>query len=632
MPFKNERPRTPILAPENAFDPGRPSITSDIMRMISLYLESQGLHASAVVVADEAHLRRTQIASKRNQLQQLRRAILDAEWETAGTLLLKTCARFSQRHCLYLLYRQEFLELIQAQQTQRALAFLNKRLKPLEAHLKERDGVEVQEGEFAELCYLLTCRSVRDSRLFSAWPGSLRGREVLADEIGAMARLEEEQFGSFGDEEENNPLKSDGLIPGQKEGANPLHHLQGEGRRGEMPPDRLVQLLQQAVSFQVEFSRYRDVASSEVPTGVTGLATDFECVAPPTATCDILQGHEAGVKCLSFVGQNASMIASSGSDCRILIWNTNSNEEYGMEKAEQDSMEISERVKPTVRQPLFELGRHRARVWDVASNRIGSHVASVSADGVVNLWKLEKNAGALIASMSPRSIPSGFHTSSSSASSSATTYLEDIYAVSWHPDGRHLVTGGHDRRVHILDIGRDMTVLKSLAGHDAAVVEVATNPSGNLIASASRDGTVRFWDVMSGLCVKTLGDQPGAIGEATAMRLSSDGSLVLTSSRHGAVRLWDLRATAKPLVRYKGHQNSASSFIRCSFGAKESIVMSGSDDGRIHLWDSSSGRPLSVLEGHTGPAYRCEWGGPKQSIAASCSEDGTIRTWCYQDQ
>lgn len=113
------------------------------------------------------------------------------------------------------------------------------------------------------------------------------------------------------------------------------------------------------------------------------------------------------------------------------------------------------------------------------------------------------------------------------------------------------------------------------------------------------------------------------------MRMNSDGSLVLTSSRHGAVRLWDLRATAKPLVRYKGHQNSASSFIRCSFGAKESVVLSGSDDGAIHMWDAATGASLSALSGHTGPTYRCEWSS-KQNMVASCSEDGSLRTWCHQ--
>lgn len=72
---------------------------------------------------------------------------------------------------------------MQTQQSQRAFTFLNKRLKPLEGHLNGRDGVEVAEGEFAELCYLLTCRSVRDSSLFGWWQGELRGRELLADEV-----------------------------------------------------------------------------------------------------------------------------------------------------------------------------------------------------------------------------------------------------------------------------------------------------------------------------------------------------------------------------------------------------------------------------------------------------------------
>ena len=55
--------------------------------------------------------------------------------------------------------------------------------------------------------------------------------------------------------------------------------------------------------------------------------------------------------------------------------------------------------------------------------------------------------------------------------------------------------------------------MRSLVGHEAAIVQVGTNPVGNLFVSASRDGTVRFWDAMSGLCVKTLGTQPGTIGE-----------------------------------------------------------------------------------------------------------------------
>ena len=108
----------PLQEPATAFDPSHPQITKDILRMIAQYLRANGYNASAAVVADEAQLRFSEQQSKRQQLKQLRRAIVEADWETAAEVLIKTCARKSQRHCLYLLYRQQYLELVHAQTRQ----------------------------------------------------------------------------------------------------------------------------------------------------------------------------------------------------------------------------------------------------------------------------------------------------------------------------------------------------------------------------------------------------------------------------------------------------------------------------------------------------------------------------------
>jgi WD40 repeat protein len=83
----------------------------------------------------------------------------------------------------------------------------------------------------------------------------------------------------------------------------------------------------------------------------------------------------------------------------------------------------------------------------------------------VNLWRLDEKDSKLAASLTLQSNSRG-------SSRREEVYFDDIYAVAWHPDGRHLVVGGHDRRVQILDIGREMTVMRSLTGHDAGVVEV----------------------------------------------------------------------------------------------------------------------------------------------------------------
>lgn len=46
--------------------------------------------------------------------------------------------------------------------------------------------------------------------------------------------------------------------------------------------------------------------------------------------------------------------------------------------------------------------------------------------------------------------------------------------------------------------------VKVFAGHEAGVLHAVGNPCGNLLVSGGRDGAMKFWDVMSGVCVKTL--------------------------------------------------------------------------------------------------------------------------------
>lgn len=46
--------------------------------------------------------------------------------------------------------------------------------------------------------------------------------------------------------------------------------------------------------------------------------------------------------------------------------------------------------------------------------------------------------------------------------------------------------------------------VKVFDGHEAGVLHAISNPYGNLLVSGGRDSAIKFWDVMSGVCVKTL--------------------------------------------------------------------------------------------------------------------------------
>lgn len=93
----------------------------------------------------------------------------------------------------------------------------------------------------------------------------------------------------------------------------------------------------------------------------------------------------------------------------------------------------------------------------------------------------------------------------------------DAYTIAMDPLSSYVVSGGFDCSVSILDLA-SLTVIRRYKEHQASITQVGCNRSvlsslllalallkclshriGNLIYSASRDGSVKFWDILSGL-------------------------------------------------------------------------------------------------------------------------------------
>jgi COMPASS component SWD3 len=304
---------TPLrrIPPSQALNVDDPHVKQDVVRLIGLYLQQEGYSATAFALQDEANVKLRDKAHKHAQVKRMRQAVLDGDWDTVRKLAHKHVLRRNHRSALYLIYRQEYLELIDRHEYQRAFIFLTKRLKPVES----QSHVQGVQHEFHDLCYLLTCRSVQDAKSFSHWGGVTSSREKLADHFERMILSEYPEVGSHHHDQESHD---------HRRGHQQQQQRQQQIRNKQLlrvdppapSPDRLVRLLQQAAAYQIEFSPYHPALEPRVES----LMEDFRCRVVPDSPDCIFGGHTNNVKCVEFVGRAGNLLTSGSSDRTICVW------------------------------------------------------------------------------------------------------------------------------------------------------------------------------------------------------------------------------------------------------------------------------------------------------------------------
>ena len=69
--------------------------------------------------------------------------------------------------------------------------------------------------------------------------------------------------------------------------------------------------------------------------------------------------------------------------------------------------------------------------------------------------------------------------------------MPGIWGVDFSPDGKMLASANANSNIKLWNT--DGTLLKTLEGHNAAVLKVIFSPDGEMLASVSEDKTVKLW-------------------------------------------------------------------------------------------------------------------------------------------
>lgn len=214
---------------------------------------------------------------------------------------------------------------------------------------------------------------------------------------------------------------------------------------------------------------------------------------------------------------------------------------------------------------------------------------------------------------------------------------------------------------------------KTLTGHSSTVLSLAISPDGQVLASGSGvdDMLIKIWELRTGKSLRSIFGHTSGVQFVT---ISSDGQTLVSVSSNKVIKIWDLvtkdlrstftegsdwfwsvTANSSAQILAVGHENGANlwdlnvgeplrtlvsqeqfsdgysidrAIFSVAISSDNQIVAGGSHEGKIRLWELSTGDLLNVVPtGHGGIVQPLIFSPNEYILASSGSEDNTIKVW-----
>lgn len=198
-----------------------------------------------------------------------------------------------------------------------------------------------------------------------------------------------------------------------------------------------------------------------------------------------------------------------------------------------------------------------------------------------------------------------------------------VRALEWSPSGDWLLSGDHEGLIKYSQ--PNMNIVKVLPAHTEAIRDLAFSPGSNKFVTASDDGSMKLWNFNEGLEERLF---TGHGWDVKTVDWHQSKGLIVSGSKDNLVKLWDPR-TAKCLSTLHGHKNTVSKVMFQKTGG--SLLATCSRDSSARIVDLRMMRDLRVLRGHEKDVTTLTWHPVVPSLLTTGGHDGVVNHYLLNE-